>query len=491
MAPTNTIKTPTRPNKQKTPRYQQISNVLIKQIEAGVYEAGKKIPGTRQLAKQFGVSINTILTAQSRLENLDYLRAVERSGYFVCWESQSTSSSRSLPKTASFQPAPTLVKNQKIALSLIQATQNPNLLPLGAALPAPCFFPNETLKRCTSQVIRQQQAHLNTYSFPPGNLTLRKSLSKRLLLANCEINEEDWVITQGCHEALVLALKAVTQANDIVALESPTYYGLLQAIESLQLKALEIPTDPIEGIQLDALEKACAQWPIKACVIVSHFSNPLGCCPSLEHKKNLLAILNKAKIPLIEDDVYGDLAFDGHRPTPIKAFDTQGQVLYCSSLSKTVAPGLRVGWIAPGRYLEKVTYLKFTQSLACSHLEQEILAQYLNHGNYDRHIRKLQQQLSTQVLKCRELILKEFPEKTLVSLPKGGFVLWVTLPSNIQAMKLYEQALSYKISLSPGELFTTSRKYRNSFRINCAQPWNSKLIKAIQTLGRLTKEISK
>ena len=473
---------------QRSTLYESIANQWMEKIRTQQYAYGQRLPGTRQMAKLHEVSINTILNVQKVLESQGYIRAIERSGFFVCWQ-PTIDIKNTLVKQTSFFPSPKPVKHQKIVQALLQATQQHAILPLGAALPSSDFYPIEALKKSASKVIRRSTTFAKGYSFPPGEFKLRAILKNRLSLANCHLDEDDWVITNGCHEAIILALKAVTKPGEIVALESPTYFGLLQALDSLQLKALEIPTHPEQGIEIEALEEACHQWPIKACVLVTHFSNPLGSCLSTGKKQKLLSLLNKNNIPLIEDDVYGDLAFDGHRPPPIKSFDEQGMVLYCGSFSKTVTPNLRVGWIAAGQFNERIKHLKFTHSLASSSLEQDILAHFLEYGHYDRHIRKLQSTYRNLVLDTREHLIKYFPMGTLVSLPKGGFVLWITLPARISAMSLYEKALQHNISISPGELFTTSRKYRNAFRINCAHTWSAQYEKALELLGHISHQL--
>jgi len=463
--------------------YQDLAQKLAAQIKNRSLLLGERIPGTRRLATKYRVSINTVLQAQSLLENWGMIQAKPRSGYFVCWRSEESSTNK--PQVTAFKPAPKLVKNQQLVLDLVQNTEDKSLVQFGAALPDAIFFPVKKLQRCATQIIRKHEELYSHYSFPPGDIELRKEISKRMRGKNCSVEAGDLVITSGCHEAILLALKAVTQAGDIVALESPTYYGLLQIIDSLQLKALEIPSSAQSGMDQNALEEACRKWKIKACVIVSNFSNPLGSSASLEEKKSLLKVLQKNNIPLVEDNIYGDLAFDGFQPSTFKSIDTQGNVLYCNSCSKTVSPGLRVGWIAPGRFIEKVTYLKFAQSLASPVIDQKILCHYFKEGNYDQHIRTVQTLLAAQVFKIREEILEHFPTGTSVNSPEGGFVLWITMTKGFDSMAFYEEALEHQVSIAPGALFTAGNKYKNCFRINCALAWTNKAKQGIKILGKI------
>lgn len=456
-------------------RYQYIAEELSKQIQGELYRPGEKIPGTRALAERFGVSINTVLQAQKILENQGLIESVPRSGFFVRWPQkprQKRHSANDEKPKLNFKPVPALVEKQRLVMDLIHATQREDLVQLGAALPDQDFLPSEDIRKALTRAARLKPEVTINYSFPPGSPSLRSLLSKYMLSIGCEISSEDLIITSGCHEATVLALRALTQPNDIVLLESPTFYGMLQAVESLQLKALEIPSDPISGIDLVELEKACERWDAKACILVGNFSNPLGVCPTPAQKMQLLDILNRNEIPLIEDDIYGDLAFDGHRPPPYKSFDKVDNVLYCSSFSKTLAPGMRVGWIAPGRYYEKINYLKFTQSLGAASLEQAALAQYLLEGSYARHIRRLQRICSNQIARTQEFMLKHCPDGTRISEPKGGFVLWIELPKTYDANRLYTLALENKISIAPGRVFTAGEQFNHCFRLNCAHHWD-------------------
>ena len=303
--------------------------------------------------------------------------------------------------------------------------------------------------------------------------------------AGCQLAPDDIVVTGGCQEALSLALRAVANPGDIIAIESPTFYGLLQVIDSLGMRALEIPTDPNHGMSLDALALAIEQWPVRACVVVPNFSNPLGYCMPPARKQALVSVLARHDIALIEDDVYGELGFSAPRPEAAKAWDEDGRVLYCSSFSKTLAPGLRVGWIAPGRYRERIEYLKYVLNLASPTLPQLAVAEFLERGGYDRHLRQVRGDYARQIARMIQTVGKTFPEGTRVTQPAGGFVLWVELPSGSDAMRLYRQALAERISIAPGPMFSATQKYGNFIRLNCAQPWDERMERAMVTLGRL------
>jgi DNA-binding transcriptional MocR family regulator len=292
-------------------------------------------------------------------------------------------------------------------------------------------------------------------------------------------------------EALNLCLRAVAKPGDIIAIESPTFYGTLQSVESLGMKALEIPTEPKDGIILEALSAAIRRNPIKACLLVPNFNNPLGSCMPDENKKQLVDLLGRRKIPLIEDDIYGDLCFGPTRPKVAKAYDKKGLVLLCSSFSKTLAPGYRVGWTAPGRFKAQVESLKFMSSMATVTLPQVAIADFLRSGGYDRYLRRLTRILGVQVQRMSNAIGRYFPKGTKVTRPQGGYVLWIELPRAVDSFALHRKALHEKISIAPGLIFSAKQKYRNFIRLSYAQAWSDKVERAMMTLGQMIMEQNK
>lgn len=467
--------------------YEQVAGQITAQIDQGLYQPGDRIPGVRKLSRQFGVSVSTVVTAQRTLENEGRIEARPRSGYYV----------RSQPWPLPQQPAishpvarPMPVTGQELVLRLVQASNDLDIVQLGAAIPDSSFLPTRAVQRALASAARQHGEALSSYQFPPGNLELRRQIARRMLYAGCQIQPEQILITSGCQEALTIALRSVASRGDVIAIESPAFYGLLQVIESLSMKALEIPTDPHEGISLSALSLAIDKWPIKACVLVANFSNPLGCCMPDVRKKDLLSLLADRDIAIIEDDIYGDLGFDHARPAAIRAFDKSGRVIYCSSFSKTLSPGLRLGWMISNRYQERAVYLKYVTNLAAPSLPQFALADFLRHGGYDRYLRQVRTQYQRQVTMMIRAVGKYFPAETRVTQPSGGFVIWVELAKTVDAMRLYQQAMEQRISIAPGPIFSATQKYRNYIRINCAQPWNERLEHALLSLGRMAQSLS-
>jgi DNA-binding transcriptional MocR family regulator len=423
-----------------------------------------------------------VLQAYFLLEDRGFIEARPQSGFYVKLRPRDLPPE---PKPSNPSLSATKVGVADLLAKVFQAARNPDVIPLGAAIPSTDLLPTNQLNRLMAWVARHRGQQGMNYDFPPGNEALRRQVARRSLDWGCSLSPDDIVTTCGAMEALNLCLRAVAKPGDTIAIESPTFYGILQAVESLGMKALEISTHPRDGISLEALEYAIKKNKIKACLLVPNFNNPLGSCMSDKNKMQLVEMLGRREIPLIEDDVYGDIYFGTARPKVAKAFDKEGLVLLCSSYSKTLAPGYRVGWTAPGRFKLQVEHLKSMNTVATATLPQMAVARFLESGGYDRHLRKLRKALATQVQQVILALSQCFPQGTRITRPAGGFVLWVELPKRVDSLELHREALEKKISIAPGPIFSAKQKYQNFIRLSCGQPWSDKLEQALVTLGRL------
>jgi len=474
------------------PLYLDIAHKIRHQIEQGIYPFASRLPGVRLLSQQFGVSISTIVQAEHVLENSGLIEARPRSGFYV---KQLPWLKPKPPLTSQLELKPSPVSGQELVLQLAHLSNQPDFVPLGAAVPDSSFLPMRSFQRSLLKVSRHYDAQAASYCFPPGLPALQQQIAKHMHFCGSQVAEPNILITSGCQEALSIALRSVTQAGDIIAIESPTFYGLLQVIESLGLKALEIPTDAHTGLSLSALELALEQWPIKACVLSPNFSNPLGCLMPNEHKAALIKLARLYRIALIEDDVLGDLSFNGVRPKSLHSFaDEQlDTVIYCSSFSKTIAHGLRIGWmIVPHKLYQKIEHIKYATNLASPTLSQLALAEFLTRGNYERHLRSIRSKYAQQVQLFTQAIHHYFPSETRVSHPQGGFVIWVELNNKVDSLQLSHECLDHKISIAPGQVFSATQKYKNCLRLNCAQPWSPIIEQALNQIAkRLNKQLNK
>lgn len=466
--------------------YERVADRIARLIRQGTYRTGARIPSVRSLSRQMQVSISTVVKAYFHLENMGLIEARPQSGYYVRHQSVPASWE---PEKSIVPAAPTLVSVNELVMMVMRDAGNPDLVPLGLAAPNPEYLPADRLNRILSQVSRRNRNQGISYEFPPGSERLRVQLAQRSLKAGCSLAPDQIMITSGCQEGVMLALRAVCRPGDTVAIESPIFYNMLQIIEMLDLKALEIPTSPCTGISLSALRYALEQNTVHACLVIPNFNNPLGSCMPDDNKRELVRLLGNHGIPLIENDVYGDLGFSGERPCAAQSFDTRGLVIHCSSFSKTLAPGYRVGWMIPGKFRERIERLKAVSNIATATLPQLAVAEFLVTGGYDQHLRKIRSIYSRQMSLMAQAVRKSFPEGTRISSPAGGFVLWVEMPETADSIRLYEMALQAGITIAPGRIFSAAGKYSNCLRLNAAF-WSRQIAEAVSVIGDLAKGVA-
>ena len=466
--------------------YEKIADNIRQLIRRGTYRAGERIPSVRQMSKQQDVSISTVLQAYLVLENRGLIEARPQSGYYV-----RTPEFDRLPEPEISSPGtdPSRVSLHELMMMVIKDTLNPDLVQLGAAMPNLELLPTERLNRILARLARQSGEEAHQYELPPGLEELRVQIAQRALNFGCQFAPNDIVITSGGIEAIDLCLHAVCKPGDIVAIESPMYFGTLQSLEVHGLRALEIPTHQREGISLEALQFAIEHNPIKAVLVISNFNNPLGSCIPDDKKKELVELLATHEIPLIENDVSGEIYFTDKRPLVAKAYDTKGLVMLCSSFSKDISPALRVGWTAPGRYKSELEWLKFTSNSATATLPQMAVAEFLASGGYDHHLRTIRREYAHHVNLLSQAVTLYFPPETRVTRPTGGFVLWVQLPENIDSLELYKLALQNNITITPGYLFSPTNQFSNFIRLNAAA-WSYPIERAVERLGEMVTKLS-
>ncbi|MXJ79857.1 aminotransferase-like domain-containing protein [Klebsiella michiganensis] len=469
-----------------TPHYRRIADMLRLTLASGALRAGDRIISARKLAEREQVSLPTALEALRYLEAEGLIIARPRSGYFVRQPAASEDGQR-----AASLPGPVPVTMSAIARSLFGSAEA-RLVPLGAALPDPAWLPVDALQRALHTAGRRLDARGQSYSLPPGRADLRRKIAARAAQWGALFGADDLIITAGATQALRLALRAVCQPGDAVAIEQPAYFGTLLLLEDLGLKALQIPTDPIEGLLLAPLEDAIQRHRPAAVLASPTVQNPLGASMPVARKQALVALLAGKGIPLIEDDVYGDLAGGAQRPPACKAFDREGNVIYCSSLSKTLAPGWRIGWIAAGRYHSAVLQARMAGEWAGAPLIEAAANEIIASGDYDRHLRHLKLRIAEGMRAIITRVEACFPPGTRVAAPEAGFLIWVQLPSRIDALEVHRRALAQGIGVSPGPLFSPgAAELQNYLRLNAANEPTPALLHAVEQLGIVCHELAR
>ena len=465
-------------------RYERFADDIAELIRSGVLGPGQRVPSVRYASQTHGVSPSTVFQAYYLLERRGLIRARPRSGYFV-----NAHAPRQFCEPQPLQPASesTDVDVSALVFSILDSIKDPNTVAFGSAFPSPELFPLQRLSRSLASASRSMDPRMVVTDLSPGNPQLRRQIALRYMVGGLMLPMEELLITNGALEALNLCLQAVTQPGDLVAIEAPAFYACLQVLERLKLKAVEIPVHPRQGMDLEVLAQTLDKHPVKAVWCMTNFQNPVGASMPEANKQALVQLLARHQVPLIEDDVYAELYYAQQAPKPAKAFDTQGLVMHCGSFAKSLAPGYRIGWVAAGRYAQKIERLKLMTSLCASMPAQAAIADYLQHGGYDRHLRRLRYALEEQKTAMLAAIARHFPEQVRVSHPSGGYFLWLELPERMDSLKLFQMALAQGISIAPGPIFSPTRRFRNCIRLNYGSPWTEQSEQAMETLGRIVR----
>jgi DNA-binding transcriptional MocR family regulator len=467
-------------------RYEALADDIARSIRSGLLKPGERLPSVRQASAARKLSPATIFQAYYRLEAQGLIESRARSGYYV---SRAVTALPPEPETASHPDGESrAVDVSELVFDILQSSMHRDVVPLGSAFMSPTLFPLDRIGRAMATAALHLDPWSTVDDLTPGNAALRRQIALRYLIGGMDVSADEIVITNGALEALNLCIAAVTKPGDAVVVESPCFYACLQTLERNGLHAIEVPTHPRDGIDLDALEAAIARHSPRACWLMPTFQNPLGSTMPDERKRALVELLARHDIPLVEDDVYAELHFGGTRALPAKAFDRDGLVMHCSSFSKSLAPGYRIGWVAAGHRAHEIARRKLTSTLNTNVPAQIALAKYLERGGFDRHLRRLRTTLAGQQSRYIEAIAEAFPQGTRVTRPAGGYFLWLELPEGSDALQLQQRASQQGISIAPGPMFSATRGFGHCLRLNCGHPFDARIEGALTILGQLAAE---
>ncbi|WP_133646172.1 PLP-dependent aminotransferase family protein [Paraburkholderia flava] len=466
--------------------YEQLADEIEAAVQRGVFAAGERIPSVRQASQQHDVSIKTVLRAYALLESRGIVETRPQSGYFVREQPRPRSAH---PPAAQTPAVAAEVDVSRLVLSTLRSIGSRDALPLGSPYPDASLFPWRKINQYANAIARRHASWNLINDLPPGNPELIRQIARRYAENGVPVDPDEIIITVGATEAINLSLQAVAKPGDTVAVESPTYYAMLHAIERLGMRAIEVPTHPVDGIDLDVLAQIIDKRKIAACMVMPNFQNPLGFQMPDERKRRLVELLAAHEIPVIENDVYQELYFGDARPSTLKNFDTRGLVLHCASFSKSLTASYRIGWAMPGRYRAQVEKLKFLNTLTTPSVPQVAIADYLRQDGYDRHLRHVRKIYRQQARLMAAMVQRFFPDGTRTSSPQGGYVLWVELPPRVDSMRLYQAALARGITIGPGYMFSTRNDFRHFIRLNYSYPWTTEIESALRTLGELAAQV--
>jgi DNA-binding transcriptional MocR family regulator len=467
--------------------YLQIADSIATPIRTGTLARGERVPSVRELARQHSVSLGTVLQAYRLLEDSRLIEARPRSGYFVAARAPR------LPEPGTSKPPSSsmAVDVSSLAARVMRLAHDPAYVSFGAACPSSDLFSEERVRRAVSRSAQRYRATLTTYTIGPGDESLRRAISRHALRMGCQLDARDVVVTNSCLESITLCLRSVTQPGDVVALESPTLFSFLEILENLHLRALEIPTHPRTGLSLDALQLAFDTQPVKAVLAVPTLSNPIGATMPPADRRRLAQMVAQRGVPLIEDVLYNDMAEDNEQRRAVRSFDTSGHVMICGSFSKTIAPGLRLGWVDAGRWGAQLTRLKQATSGSQSVMLERALADLLTQPGIEAGYRHMRATLAARVDEARGLIAQHFPKGTRVTNPAGGLILWAELPGNVDSLALFQACLGESIVIAPGKMFSATNHFLHCVRLGLGGTWDEAHRRALQRVGALAVAIAK
>jgi DNA-binding transcriptional MocR family regulator len=471
------VQSPSPP--QDCPKYLKLAKGFERQLRVGTLRVGDRLPSVRQLRDLHSISAATAVECYLWLERQGYIRSHPKSGFYVT----RTPVNSPEPEVATLRSRPVAVVGTSVPNVLERST---TAAQLGPAVVGPALLPLARLNRSMRLALSAFDDTAVKYEEPRGNVRLRRQMARLMFRQGATCSPDEVIVTSGGTEAINLAIRAVAKPGDVVGVESPGCYEKLQALEALQMRALEIPHQPHTGIDLDMLDIACRKHRLKAILLNASCHNPFGDCIPDANKAAIVAFAAERGVPLIESDIFGELVFNGTRPRTLKAFDTSGIVLQCSSLAHYVAPGFNLGWIQPGRWQPEVERLKSFTNIANARVTQLALAEFLECGAFEKHLKQLRVALWRSVDAARDEVLRTFPAGTRVNQPEGGFVLWIQLPESYNGLEVQRRAAAARIHILAGEWFSPSRQYRNYIRISCGHPFEV-IQPAVQTIARMLK----
>jgi GntR family transcriptional regulator, regulator for abcA and norABC len=468
------------------PLHQQIYEFMKRKIINGEWTVGTKIPTQRDLAKKFNVNRSTIVYALDELSADGLIESKVGKGTFVVNNTWSLLASIPPPDWNSYVKSGSYQPNNKTIQEINRAEINPNVIRLGTGELSPELLPVKEME----QMFKRHSPHTISlgYSEPKGSLYLREMISNYLKTKKIEVSPTSIMIVSGGLQALQLISLGLLHRDSTIFLETPSYLNSVHVFQSAGMNLLGIPMDDA-GIRPESIGRLKKQHNGSLLYTIPTFHNPTGILMSANRRKELLDVCKNEKLPIIEDDVYGDLWFENLPPNPLKSIDGQGLVLYIGSMSKTLSPGLRIGWIVgPEPVIDRLADIKMQTDYGSSSLSQFIVAEWLSSGLYDDHVKKIRTELKFRRDFTLEILNTHFTQLATWNIPQGGFYIWVQIKKQIPIRKLFEKALNEGVLLNPGNVYDSNNHFH--LRLSYAYASLHELKKGLIRLSQLIEEIS-
>lgn len=466
-------------------KYETIINYITNAIEDGMIDYGAKLPSLRFMSKKFDCALSVVMQAYNQMERHGFVYSIEKSGFFAAQPSNT-------PTPTSSREIYSLKKEEAKPLSIIgnivEASNDKTIVPLGAGIPPESLLPVNSLRQSITRILKTTPTVLQGYSDEAGDLNLRLEICKIMLNRNIKVRPDEILITNGCIEAISLSIQTVSHPGDTIAVESPLFFGTLQLLKELKRNIIMIPTSPDTGMDLESLEKIIKTEDVKGIIISAAFQNPLGFVMPIKNRINIIELASKFNVPIIEDDLYSDCSHNNIVERPLRSFDNNKNVLYCSSFSKTISSGIRIGWLIGGKYHLRCKNLKVAGTLGGNPLLQRALADFLNRNAYDKHVQTLQKSIAKQAAEMKVLLEKYLPLGAAISTPKGGLFFWIEFSKNIDSINIYKKCLEQRISIAPGQAFSNGERFKTCLRVSFCNPVTPEIESAIIKLGEIIQE---
>ena len=463
---------------------QLIACDIKKQITEGLWRPGQRLPSLREQARRCKVSLLTAMHAYQILQDQGVIISREKSGYYVL------SNLNSELKENKFTP------DESNNVSLHKADSNEYIhqiiqqaavvtAPFGSPFPDPDLLPHLKIKKSLASAIRDFDPLRHSTILPPGEEQLREKISQRYASSGVNFPADNIVITAGALDGLGLCLQAVTEPGDAVLIEEPCFYGVLQQISRLRLKAVPVKSSVFMGLDLTELESILSDTPAKAMVLMTNNQNPVGYTLTEPKKKQLAAILEKHKVIAIEDDVYHEIYPSDKRGKPLCSYFESDGWIYCSSFSKILSMDYRIGWVVSSCYGNKIQRLQLMNTISVSPIAQLTVNHFLTANGFEYNLRVFRRELELRKDFAWRKLKEYFPAEVKVHYISGGYFLWVEMPEYIDADDIYESAYKMNVSISPGRMFSVSGAYRNYFRFNASLQWSPLIDEGAKLLGAI------
>jgi DNA-binding transcriptional MocR family regulator len=496
------------------PIFRQICKQIKELVDSGRLPAGTRLPPTRDMARDLRVNRATVRAAYDALSTLGYVAAGVGQGTFVLEPPDERNGTENggagavnlalaglgLPGTDAPPATPFGDRFTRFSRGVEQlarfphrerlVTDHPEPVDFAALFPDETYFPVQVFRQIVHRLLihSDRAREVLQYAAPQGDPVLRAAIARELSRSGARVSEDDIIVVNGTQQGIDLLLRLFVDPGDHVLIESPTYSSILPALGFYGAQLLEVPMTPT-GLDLNVLSRLLTERRPKLLYTMPSFHNPTGISQSLEKRRALLELVRRHELPLIEDDYEKDLGVPADQLPSLKALDPDGLIMHLGSFSKGLFPGLRLGYIAaPAPVIERLTLLKRYSDLHTSSLTQAAVAEFLNAGHYDRHLKRLQSIYGQRRAAILSALERHLPPEVNWTRPEGGYALWVTLPPSVPALELLAAAREEGVIFTPGSYFFAQEPAQNGFRLSVAHTDLPAIERGAEVLGRLIRQ---